>query len=71
MEADLVGIINSGVACPATTMMPLYEQLEPVSIEFILGTWKGGLFDGAASPDPIEWYGKRFVSRTHAEPLLC
>ena len=71
VEADLLGIIKSGQACPANKLMPLYEQLEPVSIEFILGTWKGGLFDGGASPDPIKWYGKRFVSRTHAEPLLC
>ena len=52
-------------------MMQLYEQLEPVSIELILGTWKAGLFDGGVSPDPLTWYAKRFVSRTHAEPLLC
>jgi hypothetical protein len=69
-EADLLGIIASGGACPATSLMPLYQQLEPVSIEFMLGTWKGGKFDGG-QPDPINWYGKRFVSRDHAEPLLC
>lgn len=71
VQADLLGIIARGDACPATTLMPLYEQLEPIGIEQILGTWKGGKFDGGADPDPIRWYGKRFVSRTHAEPLLC
>ncbi|MET0342630.1 MAG: DUF4334 domain-containing protein [Polyangiales bacterium] len=71
VQADLLGIIKSGNACPASTLMTLYEQLEPISVEQILGTWKGGKFDGGADPDPIKWYGKRFVSRTHAEPLLC
>ena len=71
VEADLLGIIKSGVACPSSTLMQLFEQLEPVSIEFMIGTWRGGKFDGGADPDPIKWYGKRFVSRTHAEPLLC
>src|SRR4051812_36983486 len=71
VQGDLMGIIKGGHACPATTLLPLYEQLEPISVEQILGTWKGGRFDGGAGPDPIKWYGKRFVSRTHAEPLLC
>jgi len=71
VEADLLGIIKSGAAFPASTLMPLFEHLEPVSIEFMIGTWRGGKFDGGTDPDPINWYGKRFVSRTHVEPLLC
>lgn len=51
--------------------MPLFQRLEPVSVEFMFGTWKGGKFDGGKEPDPINWYGKRFLSRDHAEPLLC
>lgn len=70
-EQTLLEIIKSGKACPASILMPLYEQLEPASIDFMLGQWRGGKFDGGATPDPINWYGKRFVSREHAEPLLC
>ena len=69
-EAKLLEMIASGKAYSAEELMPLYEQLEPVSIEFMLGTWRGGKFDGGSEPDPINWYGKRFDSAAHAEPLL-
>jgi len=71
VESDLLGIIKSGAACPAAKLLPMFDQLEPVSAEFMIGTWRGGKFDGGVEPDPINWYGKRFVSRTHVEPLLC
>ena len=70
-ETKLLEIIKSGEACPAATLMPLYEQLQPCSAEFMIGTWRGGKFDGGKEPDPINWYGKRFVSMTHVEPLLA
>jgi hypothetical protein len=71
IQADLLGIIASEQPCPAAILLPLFQQLPPVSIEFMLGTWRGGKFDGGAEPDPISWWGKRFVSRDEAEPLLC
>jgi len=70
-ESDLLGIIASGEACPPSVLMPLYRQLEGVRLEFMFGTWRGGKFDGGKEPDPISWYGKRFTSPSHAEPLLC
>ena len=70
-NSDLLAIIRSRAACPAAQLMPLYLQLEPVSIDFMLGTWCGGKFDAGKEPDPINWYGKRFVSRDQVEPLLC
>lgn len=69
-QARLVQMIDSGEAYPPAELMPLYEQLDPVSIEFMLGSWKGGKFDGGTEPDPINWYGKRFDSANHAEPLM-
>jgi hypothetical protein len=69
--ADFLAAIRSRAAFSAAQLMPLYLQLEPVSVDFMLGTWHGGKFDGGVEPDPINWYGKRFVSRDHAEPLLC
>ncbi len=70
-QARLLEMIASGQPYPAADLMPLYEQLEPASADFMIGTWRGGKFDGGREPDPINWYGKRFVSASHAEPLLC
>ena len=66
-EADLLGIIKSGEACSAAVLSPLFERLAPVRVDFMFGTWRGGKFDGGKEPDPINWYGKRFVSRDHVE----
>jgi hypothetical protein len=69
--ARLKEMIQSGQAYTTEQIMPLYDQLDPVDIEFMLGTWKGGKFDAGKSPDPIRWYGKRFNSANNAEPLLA
>jgi hypothetical protein len=71
VESNLLEIIQSGRACPAAMLMPLFEQLEPISAEFMIGSWRGGKFDGGADPDPIKWHGKRFTSASHVDPLMC
>lgn len=70
VEDRWLKMIASGKAYPAETLLPLFEQLEPVDTDFMLGTWKGGKFDGGTEPDPINWYGKRFNSTKDVEPLL-
>ncbi|GGC92602.1 DUF4334 domain-containing protein [Halopseudomonas salina] len=70
VEDRWLKMIESGKAYPAETLLPLFEQLEPIDTDFMLGTWKGGKFDGGTEPDPINWYGKRFNSITDVEPLL-
>jgi len=70
VEQQWLEMIASGKAYSAETLMPLFKQLEPVDTDFMVGTWKGGKFDGGAEPDPINWYGKRFTSLTDVEPLL-
>lgn len=70
IEQRWLAMISSGEAYPAETLLPLFEQLEPVDTDFMIGTWKGGKFDGGKEPDPINWYGKRFTSTTDVEPLL-
>lgn len=69
--ARIQAIIESREACPSEVLMPLFEQLEGASESLMLGTWHGGKFDGGQSPDPVNWYGKRFVSRSEVEPMLC
>jgi hypothetical protein len=68
VELDLLKIIQSGDACSSERLMQMFDLLEPVSAEFMIGTWHGGKFDGGSTPDPISWYGKRFVSASHVEP---
>ena len=68
---QMLTIIESGEECPIATLIPLWEQLEPITADEMIGMWHGGLFDGGKGPDPIRWYGKRFVSRTHVDPLMC
>ncbi len=74
-KADAVKKIKAMIAdkkaYTTEEIMPLYEQLDPIDIDFMLGQWKGGKFDAGKMPDPINWYGKRFNSRNNAEPLLA
>lgn len=69
-EDKFMQMIESGDAYSAETLMPLFEQLQPVDTDFMVGTWHGGKFDGGKEPDPLNWYGKRFTSRSDVEPLL-
>lgn len=69
-EKQLLEMIKSGKDYPASILMPLFEKLEPVSMDFMMGTWHGGVFDHS-KPDPIHWYGKRFKSMNDVDPMLC
>ena len=62
-------IIDSGNAYTTEELMPLFLKLRPIHPDEIIGQWRGGKFDGGL-PDPINWYGKRFVDREYVEPLL-
>ncbi|MCJ8499767.1 DUF4334 domain-containing protein [Desulfatitalea alkaliphila] len=68
---ELFAMIDSREAYTTDQILPLYDALEPVDIDFMIGTWKGGKFDGGNSPDPINWYGKRFTSTEDVDPLLA
>lgn len=68
-EKSLVKMIEGGKAYSKAELQPFYEKLDPISAEDIIGTWKGGKFDGG-KPDPINWYGKRFNSMEDVKPLL-
>lgn len=70
-ETQLLEMIATKAAYPASMLMPLFEQLKPISAAEIIGMWRGGKFDGGKDPDPIKWYGKRFVSASHVDPLMC
>ncbi|MFG6488570.1 DUF4334 domain-containing protein [Roseateles sp. BYS78W] len=52
----------------------LFDALEPVTIDFMLGTWRGeGFATGHAMDGALEaygWWGKRFDSAEDVHPLL-
>lgn len=52
----------------------LYDALEPVSIEFMFGSWKGsGFLTGHTMDGALEtffWYGKSFEDAENVHPLV-
>jgi hypothetical protein len=54
--------------------LKLFDELDPVSLEFMIGQWRGyGLhtnhpIDGLL--EAFNWYGKEFVDSDHVHPLL-
>ena len=49
-ETQLQEMIATQAAYPASMLMPLFEQLQPIGAAEIIGMWRGGLFDGGKSP---------------------
>ncbi|MEB3231639.1 MAG: DUF4334 domain-containing protein [Leptolyngbyaceae bacterium] len=61
---------------PLTTAaaLEIYDSLDPVDIEFMIGRWQG---QGVPSNHPMDglleagnWYGKEFINADHVHPLL-
>ena len=52
-----------------------WATLEPTTIDFMIGEWKGGEFHTGHRSNGFmakgNWYGKTFVSATDAKPLIC
>lgn len=51
-----------------------FESLEVVSIEFMIGTWRGTSFDTGHHWDGLlekyHWHGKQFVDANNVHPLI-
>lgn len=67
-QEELVKMIRNKEDSDFDTLMKLYEQLEPTTIEFMIGQWHGGNFDSKVDIGPF--YGKRFNSAEDCEPML-
>ena len=54
--------------------LELFDRLEPVDLDFMLGRWKGSGFPTNHPMDGLleafNWYGKEFVSADCVHPLL-
>jgi hypothetical protein len=66
-EQQMLAIIKSGKAASMSELLPIYRKLAPVDIDFMITTWKGGLFNGRGNGT---WFGKQVVSADLAYPML-
>jgi hypothetical protein len=74
LRSTLLEAIEAGANLEADVLQAAFDELEPASSDFLLGTWRGGVFHydhhfGRAL-QRIGWYGKRFNGRDDVEPIL-
>lgn len=71
--AEFWAIRNQGET-DAHTACRIFDELEPVSLEELLGTWEGHEFRTGHSLDGVlkklNWYGKAFHDAENVDPLL-
>jgi hypothetical protein len=70
VERELLALIEKGKrleVVDSALILPLYRQLEAVSIDFMIGTWHGSLFNGQSGDG---WWGKNMISAELVQPLL-
>jgi hypothetical protein len=71
---DLLTAIRTGVPISDDNLLGLFDRLDGVECDFMLGTWRGGVFHYdhplGLQLQAINWYGKRFRSADDVEPLL-
>lgn len=68
-EQKFLDMMASKQTYNAATITPLYDQLDAIPSEFLIGTWKGHVFE-ANPTNPNNWYGKRIAPDLTAEPWL-
>ncbi len=71
--ANFQTIVQQGQTTTEVALQ-LFDELESVDIEFMIGRWKGSGFHTNHQMDGLleafNWYGKEFVSAEHVHPLL-
>lgn len=88
-DETFLRVLRDGAEAPEGEDLPdLFSQLEPVSVDSMIGLWRVVAFGKtprdriAAQPEPgplpqreglgmRKLYGKRFVTRDDAEPVVC
>ncbi|MFF5180605.1 DUF4334 domain-containing protein [Micromonospora sp. NPDC000316] len=66
---------RQGGRVSAAELDEIWAGLDTVRPEEILGEWRGSALDTGhplnGQLDRVRWYGKTFVTRTDAKPLIC
>jgi hypothetical protein len=67
-------LTQAGGKLDAAEVGKLYNQLEPVTIEAMLGEWEGGSIDtghpGHVQMLAMKWAGKNFFSADNVQPII-
>jgi hypothetical protein len=67
--------LDTGDKLPPAALFEYYDGLEPVTIEFMLGDWEGGVLatghEGEQQMSLMHWDGKTFRSRDDVDPIIC
>lgn len=68
-------LADSAAPVPVDEAHALFDGLEPVSCEDMLGDWDGGLVPtghpGEQQLGALGWIGKSFRSREDVDPIVC
>ena len=74
-EQTVRALIDQPQNTDPVQLAALFAQLEPVSIEFMFGDWRGGELPSGHPMDgglvTARWHGKSFRSATDVQPLVC
>lgn len=72
-SAEFQTIVQQGKTSTSEALR-LFDELDTVDLDFMMGRWKGSSFHTNHSLDglleTIGWYGKEFVDRDNVHPLL-
>lgn len=73
LQAEMAAVLAEGKA-DLHTACQLFDSLETVDLESLLGTWKGKEFHTGHPLDGVlkklNWYGKAFHDADNVDPLL-
>ncbi|MCG8393122.1 MAG: DUF4334 domain-containing protein [Pseudomonadales bacterium] len=80
-QADKAGLQEISFAAAQRTgrvsredALAIFDALEPIDTDFMLGAWKGEGFETGHPLDGVlercHWHGKRFESEEHVHPLV-
>jgi hypothetical protein len=60
---------------PDAELDAVWATLQPASVDFMIGDWRGGGFDTGHrlinSLESARWFGKSFTSPADVKPLIC
>ncbi|WP_289045677.1 DUF4334 domain-containing protein [uncultured Olleya sp.] len=74
VNRELLNEILSNKEADISDVTRIYDQLEPISLDFMIGRWKGFEIKTGHSLDgllvPSGWYGKFFKSPEEVHPLV-
>ncbi len=74
LTKERTGLILQNEKATTAEALALFDQLEPIDLDFMFGRWKGlGLHTNHPMDGLLEvanWYGKEFISPDCVHPLL-